>query len=85
MKETQLALDELRNLILDNMALNYVPVNEETMNSVDELLTQINDLAKEVSTQTELLNRNLRRIQADIGVLNYQLGILGHREEPDVH
>ena len=55
------------------------------MNSVDELLAQINDLAKEVSTQTELLNRNLQRIQTDIKVLNYQLGILGHREEPDVH
>ena len=55
------------------------------MNSVDELLAQINDLAKEVSAQTELLNRNLQRIQTGIRVLNYQLGILGHREEPDVH
>ena len=85
MEETQLALDELRNLILDNAALNYVPVNEETMNSVDKLLTQINDLAKEISTQTELLNRSLQRIQTDIEVLNYQLGILSERKKFDVH
>ena len=85
MDKTQLALNELFNLILDNAALGYVPVNEETMNSVDELLAQINDLTKDVNAQTELLNRNLRRIQTSIKVLNYQLGILGHREEPDVH
>ena len=55
------------------------------MISIDELLTQIDDLAKEINAQTELLNRNLQRIQTGIKVLNYQLGILGHREEPDVH
>ena len=31
MEETQLALNELFNLILDGMALRYVPVKEETM------------------------------------------------------
>ena len=85
MDKTQLALNELRNLILDNAALNYVPVKEETMNSIDELLTQINNLTKDVGAQAELLNHNLQRIQTSIKVLNYQLGILGHREESDVH
>ena len=85
MEETQLALNELFNLILDDAALRYVPVRGETMNSIDELLHQIDDLAEQINTQADLLNHNLQRLQTNIKVLNYQLGILGVTEEPSVH
>jgi len=55
------------------------------MNTVDELLQQIDDLASQIAVQTDLLNHSLQRIQTSIKVLNYQLGILGVSEEPSVH
>jgi len=53
------------------------------MNTVDDLLRQIDDLATRITFQTDVLNRSLQRIQTSIKVLNYQLGILGVSEEPN--
>ena len=52
---------------------------------VDELLGQMDDIAKDISTQIYLLNSNLQRLQIKIRILNYQLGTLGIKKKPDVH